>query len=75
MEQLLVYAKSVSAKSNVFDAQGNEKNIDYYKIMKMVKEVGYTGFVGVEFEGKKEEEERGIRLTRDLLIKVGKQLS
>ena len=75
MEQLLVYAKSVSAKSNIFNAQGSEKNIDYYKIMKMVKEAGYTGFVGVEYEGNNEDEERGIQLTRDLLIKVGKQLS
>ena len=75
MEQLLVFAKAVSAKSNFFDAQGNEKNIDYYRIMKLVKEVGYTGFVGVEFEGIAEVEEKGIQQTRDLLIKVGKQLS
>jgi len=75
MEQLLVYAKAVSAKSNIFDAEGNEKNIDYYRIMKMVKEVGYKGFVGVEFEGISSLEEKGIKQTRDLLIKVGKQLS
>ncbi len=75
MEQLLVYAKAVSAKSNFFDAEGNEKNIDYYRIMKMVKEVGYKGFVGVEFEGISSLEEKGIKQTRDLLIKVGKQLS
>ncbi len=75
MEQLLVYAKAVSAKSNFFDMEGNEKNIDYYRIMKMVKEVGYKGFVGVEFEGISSVEEKGIKQTRDLLIKVGKQLS
>lgn len=75
MEQLLVFAKAVSAKSNLFDDNGNEKNIDYYRIMKLVKEVGYTGFVGVEFEGDAEVEEKGIQQTRDLLIKVGKQLS
>lgn len=75
MEQLLVYAKAVSAKSNFFDAEGDEKNIDYYRIMKMVKEVGYKGFVGVEFEGISSVEEKGIKQTRDLLIKVGKQLS
>ncbi|NOQ92699.1 MAG: TIM barrel protein [Flavobacteriaceae bacterium] len=76
MEQLLVFAKAVSAKSNIFDAQGNEKNIDYYRIMKMVKESGYNGFVGVEFEGSSDiPEEKGIELTKNLLIKVGKQLS
>ena len=75
MEQLLVYAKAVSAKSNFFDNEGNEKNIDYYRIMKKVKKSGYKGFVGVEFEGVSSLEEKGIRQTRDLLIKVGKQLS
>ena len=75
MEQLLLFAKAVSAKSNFFDAHGNEKNIDYYRIMKMVKEIGYKGYVGVEFEGDAASEEKGIQQTRDLLIKVGKQLS
>ena len=75
MEQLLLFAKAVSAKSNFFDDHGNEKNIDYYRIMKMVKEIGYKGYVGVEFEGDAASEEKGIQQTRDLLIKVGKQLS
>lgn len=75
MRQLLKFAKAVSAKSHVFDVKGNEREIDYYRIMKMVKEVGYKGFVGVEFEGNEVPEEKGVELTRDLLIKVGKQLS
>lgn len=75
MAQLLPFAKAVSAKSYVFDENGNETNIDYLKIMKMVKDVGYKGFVGIEFEGDQVSEEEGIKLTRDLLIKVGKQLS
>lgn len=49
--------------------------IDYYKIMKMVKASGYKGFVGVEYEGEMKSEEEGIQLTRDLLIKVGRELS
>ncbi|MCK5677690.1 MAG: TIM barrel protein [Flavobacteriaceae bacterium] len=75
MEQLLPFAKAVSAKSNTFDAEGNETKTDYYRVMKMVKEIGYTGFVGIEFEGNEVSEEKGIELTRDLLLKVGKQLS
>ena len=75
MQELLPYAKAVSAKSYDFDDDGNETTIDYGRVMKMVKEVGYQGFVGVEFEGRKVSEEKGIELTRDLLIKVGKQLS
>jgi sugar phosphate isomerase/epimerase len=75
IQELLPYAKAVSAKSYDFDANGNETTIDYHRVMKMVKEVGYKGFVGVEFEGSKVSEDEGIELTRDLLIKVGKQLS
>lgn len=75
MKELLPFAKAVSAKSYDFDVDGNETTIDYLKVMTMVKEVGYTGFVGVEFEGKNVPEDEGIKLTRELLIKVGNQLS
>ena len=75
MEELLPFAKAVSAKSYDFDANGNETTIDFMKVMKMVKDVNYTGFVGIEYEGKRLSEDKGVKATRDLLIKVGKQLS
>lgn len=75
MKELLPFAKAVSAKSYDFDAEGNETTIDYKRMMQMVKDSGYKGFVGVEFEGNKISEEEGIKATRDLLLKVGAQLS
>jgi len=75
MKELLPYAKAVSAKSYEFDSNGDETTIDYHRVMKMVKEAGYKGFVGVEYEGSKVSEDEGVKLTRDLLIKVGKQLT
>jgi len=75
MKELLPFAKAVSAKSYAFDDAGNETTIDYHRVMKMVKDVNYNGFVGIEFEGHGISEEEGIKATRDLLIKVGKQLS
>jgi sugar phosphate isomerase/epimerase len=74
-ELLMPHAKGVSAKSNVFDAEGNEVNIDYYKIMQIVKDAGYTGYVGVEYEGSELSEPDGILATKKLLEKVGKKLS
>ncbi|MCX2680480.1 sugar phosphate isomerase/epimerase [Galbibacter sp. EGI 63066] len=74
VKEMLPYAKAVSAKSHDFDAEGNETHTDYLKMMKMVKDSGYTGFVGIEYEGNEASEEKGIELTRDLLIKVGKEL-
>lgn len=75
IKELLPFAKAVSAKSYNFDSNGDETLIDYYKVMSMVKESGYDGFVGIEFEGSNVSEEKGIELTRDLLIKVGNQIS
>ena len=75
IQELLPFAKAVSAKSYSFDAKGNETTIDYFKVLKMVKEINYTGFIGIEFEGNDVSEDKGVELTRDLLIKAGKQLS
>lgn len=74
IEEMLPYAKAISAKSHNFDDQGNETNIDYMRVMKMVKDSGYKGFVGIEYEGSVLSEEEGIIKTRDLLLKVGKEL-
>jgi len=74
-EMLMHYAKGVSAKSNVFDAEGNESNTDFMKIMKIVKDAGYTGYVGIEYEGSELSEPDGIMATKKLLEKVGKALS
>ena len=73
VRELMPYAKAVSAKSYAFDAQGNETSIDFHRMMDIVMAVGYSGWVGVEYEGDKHSEAEGIILTRDLLrsIKAG----
>ncbi len=75
LKELMPYAKAVSAKSYDFDENGDQPKIDYLKMMQIVKDAGYTGFVGVEYEGSNKTEKEGIELTRDLLLKVGKELS
>ncbi len=74
-EELMPFAKGVSAKAHEFDEQGNETSTDYLRIMKIVKEAGYRGHVGVEFEGGKMDEYAGIRLTKALLEKVRAKLA
>lgn len=73
--EMMPFAKAVSAKTNDFDAAGNEINTDYMKMMQIVKDHDYSGFVGIEYEGRDLGEEEGIVATRDLLRKVGKALS
>ena len=51
-----------------------EKTIDYMRMMKIVKSFGYTGYIGVEYEGNRLSEEEGIKATRDLLIKIGQTI-
>ncbi|MCK5441210.1 MAG: sugar phosphate isomerase/epimerase [Maribacter sp.] len=74
VRELMPHAKAVSAKSNNFDAEGDETGIDYVKMLQTVKDAGYTGFIGVEYEGNVLSEEDGIIATRDLLIKAAKSV-
>jgi sugar phosphate isomerase/epimerase len=70
MAELMPYAKGVSAKSGVFDESGNEVDSDFLRIMKIVKESGFKGYVGIEYEGTELSEDEGIKATKALLEKV-----
>ena len=72
--ELMPYAKAVSAKSYDFDENGNQPTMDYVKILQIVKNAGYTGFIGVEYEGNNLEEEEGTIATLKLLLNSAKQL-
>ena len=74
VEELMPFAKAVSAKSHDFDADGNETATDYRKMMKIVLDAGYSGYVGVEYEGSVLDEYAGIRATKALLEKVRSEL-
>ncbi|MEX0326910.1 MAG: sugar phosphate isomerase/epimerase family protein [Puniceicoccaceae bacterium] len=69
--ELMPYAKAVSAKSHDFDEDGNEIHTDFFRMMKIVLEAGYDGYVGIEYEGSRDDEFTGIRKTKALLEKVG----
>lgn len=71
IEEMMPFAKGVSAKANEFDAQGNCIETDYTKMLPIVKKAGYTGYIGIEYEGSKLSEDEGIRATKALLEKVG----
>ena len=73
--ELMPYAKGVSAKSHDFDASGNETKTDYRKMMKIVMDANYHGFVGIEYEGNKLSEPDGIRATKKLLETVRKEMA
>jgi sugar phosphate isomerase/epimerase len=70
VSELLPYAKGISAKTFNFDANGQETKIDYVKMFNIIKKSGWTGIVGIEYEGDKLSEGEGIMLTKKLLEKV-----
>jgi len=71
MKELMPYAKAVSAKSHEFDEKGNETGSDFYRIMDIVLDADYNGYVGIEYEGSVHSEMEGIRFTNELLKKSG----
>ncbi len=75
VEELLPFAKGVSAKSHDFDAAGNETKTDYMRMLKLVLAAGYHGHVGVEYEGKALSESEGIQATKALLERVRDELA
>lgn len=74
VKEMMPYAKGVSAKSYRFDDQGQETTIDYGKMLSIVKAAGFSGYVGIEYEGSELSEPDGIEATKKLLIAEGKNL-
>jgi sugar phosphate isomerase/epimerase len=72
--QSMPYAKGVSAKTHHFDADGEESTVDFRRLMQIVKDAGFTGYIDIEYEGKDIDPDTGIKLTRDLLVKLGGRL-
>lgn len=75
VQELMPYAKAVSAKSYDFDEHGNETTIDFERMMKIVLDAGYHGYVGIEYEGRRFPEAEGILATRKLLERIRNDLS
>ena len=68
--EFMPYAKAVSAKTYDFDDDGNETKIDYAKMMKIIKQNNYDGYIGVEYEGSRLTEKEGILATKSLIQRM-----
>lgn len=76
VDELMPYAKAVSAKSHDFDASGNDTGTDYHKMMDIViNKHDYHGWVGIEYEGGKLSEPDGIMATKKLLLSIRDKMS
>ncbi len=75
VEEMMPFAKAVSAKSHDFDEHGNETKTDFRRMMRLVLAAGYRGHVGIEYEGERLGEVEGIRATQRLLETVREELA
>jgi sugar phosphate isomerase/epimerase len=74
VEEMMPFAKAVSAKSYAFDERGEETTIDYHRMMRIVVDGGYHGNLGIEYEGDVHSEHDGVRLTQELLVRIRGEL-
>lgn len=82
VKELMPYAKAVSAKAYAFDAsrpwvsldEGSGKETDFLKMMRIVLDAGYRGWVGIESEGGMDQY-AGVKATKDLLVRVREKLT
>ena len=75
VSEMLPFARGVSAKSYAFNEQGEETIIDYSRMLKIVKDSNFSGYVGVEYEGSPFSEHDGIIATKTLLEKTWRELN
>lgn len=74
LKTFLPYAKGVSAKSYDFDSDGNETQLDFHKLLEIVKNSEFDGHIGIEYEGERLSEPDGIATTKKLIEKVWSSL-
>ncbi len=68
--EMMPFAKGVSGKTHNFDAEGNETVIDYAKMMKIIADSKYSGYIDVEYEGDNLSEPEGVKASIALVKKV-----
>jgi len=73
VQQLMPFARGISAKSFSFDEKGNEVNTDFARMLRIIRDAGYKGYIGIEYEGSGDED-WGIKATQELLLSLSQQL-
>jgi sugar phosphate isomerase/epimerase len=67
VRRLMPSAGGVSAKTRDFDDAGEERSIDFRRMLRIIADAGYTGHVGIEYEGRRLGELEGVRRSKALL--------
>jgi len=66
-EAMLPYTETISCKMHSFDADGNQPDFDYPRLMKMILDSGFKGIMAIEWEGKKLKPVEGVMASKKLI--------
>lgn len=69
VRQLMPYAKAVSAKCYDFTPDGRHPAFDLDRMIQIVLDAGWNGFIGIEYEGEANSEPEGIMYCKRILEK------
>jgi len=70
IEKLMPWAKGVSVKDRVWDDKGNQSDLDYERMLKIVLDAGFRGYCGIEHGGYE-----GLNRSRERLELARKKLT
>lgn len=73
--ELMPFAKGVSAKTGEFDAYGNDIRTDYRRMLQIVVDAGYRGYIGIESSGSQLSEMEAIQKTKELLERTRDEIT
>jgi sugar phosphate isomerase/epimerase len=74
VQLMMPLAKAVSAKTMVFDERGEDTRTDYARMLRIIRDSGFDGYLGVEYAGDQYPADKGIRMTIDLIHRSAARL-
>jgi sugar phosphate isomerase/epimerase len=64
---MLPHTQTVSCKMHSFDGNGNQPDFDYPRLMKMISESDYSGYLAIEWEGRSLQPVEGVKASQALI--------
>ena len=71
-KDMMPHSVSDSAKGHDFNEDGTQKDFDYPRLMKIVREAGFKGIVSIEYEGKNFDPVKGVKAMKKILEECNK---
>lgn len=73
--EMMPWAKVLCAKAKSFDKNGDEENVDFRRMLKIAKDAGFNGYIGIEYEGHNGDPIEGILATKRLIEKIVQEMA